>query len=223
MEQEVAEMQLLYATLWKPFNSASSSYMTQYKISTLFILSLSLTLSSYGQTKKSEQQFNKYYQQLKSSKVDTILIVKSGCTGCDVKYADTPKSVIDGQTIYVLVQKAGQFKLAIFDDIHNPKYFTAGTCSLFDTIDQNKSLLKSKDTFYKKELAELRKSKFFPPRPIHYSFEELTIQIPNFKYNFLVNGKDSDYLGFVRENEKWFQATKTIIENFFNYTQAIKG
>ena len=209
--------------LWKPLDIASPGYMTQLKILVLLILSLSLTLYSYGQTKKSEQQFNKYYQQLKSSKVDTILIVKSGCTGCDVKYADTPKSVIDGQTIYVLVQKAGQFKLAIFDDIHNPKYFTADTCSLFDTIEQYNSLLQLKDPFYKKELAELKKSKFFPPRPIHYSFEELTIQTPNFKYNFLVNGTDADYLGFVRETKKWFQATKTIIEKFLSFSQAIKG
>lgn len=149
--------------------------MTQTKTSTLLILSISLTLYSYGQTKISEQQFHKYYQQLKYLKVDTFLIIKSGCTGCDVKYSDTSKSVVDGQSIYVLTKKSGQFKLAIFDDIHNPKYFTADTCSLFDIIDHNKSLLNLKDTFYKTELAELKKSKFFPPRPIHYSFEDLTI------------------------------------------------
>ncbi len=197
--------------------------MTQLKISTLLVLSLSLTLYSYGQTKKSEQQFQKYYQQLKSSKVDTFLIIKSGCTGCDIKYPDTSKSVVDGQTIYVLTQNSGQFRLAIFDDIHKPKYFTADTCSIFDTIDLNKSVLKLKDTFYKTELAELKKSKFLPPRPIHYSFEDLTIQIPNFKYNLLVNGKDADNLGFVRENEKWFQVTKNIIERFYEYVQAIKS
>jgi hypothetical protein len=197
--------------------------MTQLKISTIIILLVSLTLYSYGQTKISDKHFNKYYQHLKASKVDTILIVKSGCTGCDVSYTDTSKSVRNGQTIYVLTQKNGLFKLAIFDEIQNPKYFTADTCSLFDTINQNKSLLKLKDTFYKKELAELKKSKFFPPRPIHYSFDELTIQFPNFKYNFLINSKDADYLGFIRENEKWFIATKTIIEKFFNYSQSIKG
>ena len=133
--------------------------MTQLKTSTLLILSLSLTLYCYGQAKKSEQQFNKYYYQLKSSKVDTFLIIKSGCTGCDVIYTDTSKSVADGQTIYVLTQKSGQFKLAIFDDLHNSQYFTADTCSLFDTNDRNKSLLKLKETFYKTELAELKKIK----------------------------------------------------------------
>ena len=197
--------------------------MTQLKFAIVFILSFSLTLLSYGQTKKSDQQFYKYFQQLNASKVDTILIVKSGCTGCNVKYTDTPESVIDGQTIYVLTQKSGQLKLAIFDDIHNPKLFMADTCSIFNTINQNKSLLKSKDIFYKNELAKIKKSKFFQPRPIHYSFDELTIQLPNLKYSFLVNGKDTDYLGIVRENEKWFQATKIIIEKFYLYSQAIKG
>jgi hypothetical protein len=196
--------------------------MTKIKIATLIIFSLSLTLFSNAQTKKSEQQFNKYFHQLKASKVDTFIIVKSGCTGCDVVYADTPKSVIDGQTIYVLTQNAGQFKLAVFDDIHNPKYYSVDTCSLFDTIDHNKLTLRLKDTFYKKELAELKKSKFFPPQPIHYSFEELTIQTPNFKYNYIVNGKNADYLGFIRENEKWFQATKKILKSFFDFSQSIK-
>ena len=197
--------------------------MTQLKILAFLIISLTSTLYSFGQTKKSEQQFTKYYQQLKSSQVDTIIIVKSGCTGCGVKYIDTPKSVTDGQTIYVLTQKCGQFKLAIFDDIHNPKYFTSDTCSLFDIIDQNKSLLKSKHAFYKGELAELKKSKFFPPRPIHYSYEDLTIKISNFKYNFLISSKNADHLGFVRENERWFQVTRTIIDKFFSYSEAIKG
>lgn len=196
--------------------------MIKFKFSTIFILTLSLTLSSYGQTKKSAQQFTEYFHQLKSSKVDTILIIKSGCIGCEVTYTDTSKSVIDGQAIYVLTQNNGQFKLAIFDDIHNSKYLTADTCSIFGIINENKSLLKLKDTFYKKELAELKKSKFFPPRPIHYFFDELTIQLPNFKYNFLVVNNDADYLGFVRKNENWFRATKSIIERFFIYSQSIK-
>ena len=68
-----------------------------------------------------------------------------------------------------------------------------------------------------------KKLNFFPPRPIHYSYEELTIQIPNFKYNLLVNGKDADYLGFVRENEKWFKATKIIIANFFIFSKSLKN
>ena len=198
--------------------------MTTLKISTLFILIFNLTLSTYGQTKKSEEQFTKYFQQLKSSKVDTILIIKSGCTGCDVTYTDTYKSIRDGQTIYVLTQNNGKFKLAIFDDIHKPKYLAADTCSIFDMINENKSSLKLKDTFYKIELAELKKkSNFFPPRPIHYSFDELTIQLPNFKYNFIVVNNDADYLGFVREHENWFRAAKCIIEKFFIYLQSISG
>ncbi len=197
--------------------------MTKLKFLILFLSLPSFTLYSYGQTKKSEQQLEKYYRQLISSKVDTVLILKSGCTGCDVIYNDTPKSVIDGQTIYVLTQKNRKTKLAIFDDIHEAKYFSGNTCSLFETINQNKSVLKSKDTFYKKELAELKKVKFLPPQPIHYPFEEIIISLPDFRYDFVINSKDADYLGFVRESEIWFKATKSLIEDFYNYIKTLKG
>lgn len=196
--------------------------MTKLKVSILILPLISLTIYSFGQTKKSEKELEKYYKQLKSFKVDTVLTLKSGCLGCDVTYTDTPKSVIDGQTIYVLTQKNGQFKLAIFDDIHKPKYFTGDTCSLFDTIDQNKSVLKSKDTFYKKELAELKKVKFLPPRPVHFPFEHVIFSFPNFHYDFVINSKNADYLGFIRENEIWFKATKSIIGKFYDYIKTLK-
>ena len=191
--------------------------MTQFKISTFLILTLNLTQLCYGQTKKSEQQFTKYYQQLKSSKVDTILIVKSGCTGCDVKYTDTPKSVIDGQTIYILTQKSGQFKLAIFDDIHNPKYFTSDTCSLFKFIDHNKISLEQKESFYKTERPKIKsKSGFYPPSHIHYSYEELSIKLPKFNYDFMIVNNNKDHFGLERDKEKWFALTNLIIKKVYN-------
>ena len=176
----------------------------------------------FGQDHKSDEEYKKYSKSLRRSKVDTILVIRSGCTGCEVNYQNEPRSVIDDQNIYVLFQKDGQFKLAIFDDIHNPIYFTSDTCSVFETIDQKKSILKLKDDFYEKELADLKKSKFFPPRPIHYPFEELKIQLPGFQYEFLVTGKVADYLGFVRENEIWFKATNSIIEKVFAFSTSLK-
>ncbi len=183
---------------------------------------LGLTLGVYGQTQNAEQQFTQYFQQLESSKIDTILILKSGCIGCEVIYTDTAKSTRGGQTIYALTQENGQFKLALFDDVHDPKYFTIDSCSLFRKIDLYKPLFKLKDPFYKKELAKLKRSKFFPPRPIHYSFEELIIQLPDFKYDFVIKGKDTDYLGINRESENWFRVSKAIIETFISYSQSIK-
>jgi hypothetical protein len=198
--------------------------MTVTKISTLLILIISSTLSSYGQIKKSEQQFNKYYQQLKSSSVDTILIVKSGCTGCDVKYADTSKSIIDGQTMYVLSQKGGQFKLAIFDDIHNPKYFETDTCSLFNFVNENKVTLREKEKFYKSEIPKIKsKSGFYPPNPIHYAYEELNIQLSNFNYDFIIVDDNKDHFGLQRDKEKWFALTNQIIKRVYSYSQLINN
>jgi hypothetical protein len=198
--------------------------MTQLKIYTLLILTLSLTLASYGQIKKSEQQFIIYYQQLKSSKVDTVLIIKSGCIGCDVTYIDTSKSIIDGQTIYVLTQKNGQFKVAIFDDIHNPKYFTRDTCSLFKFINENKVTLGQKGKFYKTEIPKIKsKSGFYPPSPIHYSYEELGIKLPNFNYDFMIVDDNKDHFGLQRDKEKWFTLTNQIIKRVYNYSQLISN
>ena len=188
--------------------------MTLLKSSISLLLIFLICQQTLGQVKKSEKEYKIYFKSLQIGKIDTILILKSGCTGCEVKYSDTLESIIDGQTIYILTQKNELFKLAIFDDIHAPKYVTFDTCTLFKIVAQNKTVLKSKESFYKKELAELQKSKFIPPRPTHYSFEDLTIKLPGFKYNFTLVEKNADYLGFIRENEKWFQVTKTIIEKF---------
>jgi hypothetical protein len=193
--------------------------MKRLKTLTLFILTFISTNISFAQTRKSEEQFKQYLQQLKVVNNDTIIILKSGCTGCNVEYSDTSESIVDGQTLYVVTEQDGYFNLAIFDDIHNPTYSTSVNCPLFKLAEQNKTILQSKEQFYKKELAELKKSKFIHPRPAHYSFEELTIHIKDYRYNFMVVDKNVDYLGFIRDNEKWFQVTKNIISEFSKYLQ----
>jgi hypothetical protein len=189
--------------------------MTRHKILT-FLFS-SILLNSFGQVKKSEQELKGYLKQIKAANIDTVLIIKSGCTGCDVVYNDTSKSVMNGESIFVLTKHNGKYKLATFDDVHKSKQIFVDTCSFFDLVSQSKEALKQKDIFYKNELTELKKVKFFPPSPVHYSFDELTISLPNFKYNFVIVGENADYMGFVRENESWFIATKGIVEKFFSW------
>jgi hypothetical protein len=188
--------------------------MTRHKI--LTILFSSILLSSYGQVKKSEQELKGYLKHIKAAHIDTLLIVKSGCTGCDVVYKDTSKSVRDGQSISVLTKHNGKYKIATFDDIHKPRETTVDTCSFFDILSNRIHALEQKNIFYKNELAELKKVKFFPPSPVHYSFEELTVSLPNFKYEFMIVDKNADYMGFIRESESWFIATKEIVEKFFS-------
>jgi hypothetical protein len=187
------------------------------------LLAIIFTQTALSQDRKSDKDFKEYSTSILRANVDTIVVLKSGCTGCEVRYEDEQKHNVGEQTIYVLTKKSGQFKVAIFDDIISPIYFTTDTCSLFDTIQHYKSVLNSKDPFYKKELAELSKSNFFRPRPIHYAFDELIITLPEFKYEFLVIGENADYLGFVRQNENWFLVTKAFIEYLNNYCQSIKN
>ena len=189
--------------------------MTFRPIPILFISFISLTFSSFGQIQKTEGQLKNYLTHLKTSKVDTILIIESGCSGCEIKYSDTSKSVSSGQTTYVLTQHRGQLRIVSFDDFNRQRNYLVDTCSLFDTIQHYKPVLQQKDGFYKKELAELKKVKFYPPRPIHYNYDDLTIQLPLFNYNFQLVNNEFDYLGFSRDKEKWFMATKKIMELFF--------
>lgn len=91
------------------------------------------------------------------------------------------------------------------------------TCSLFDFINQNKSVLQQQKIFYENELPKIKsKSGFYPPRPSHYSYEDLNIQLSNFKYDFKVVDGNKDHFGLQRDNEKWFLVTKEIIERIYN-------
>ena len=119
------------------------------RLITLTFLFSSISLNLFGQVKKSEKQLKSYLKQINRVNVDTILIIKSGCTGCDVVYNDTPGSVIDGQSISVLTKHNGKYKLATFDDIHELTEITVDTCSFFDLVSQSKQALKQKDKFYK--------------------------------------------------------------------------
>jgi hypothetical protein len=158
-------------------------HMMVYQVLTWLVLIVSMTNISFGQTQQSEQQLKNYLLQLKATKVDSILILKTGCTGCEVKYSDTSEAVSDGQSICVMTKYNGQYKTVIFDDRHIPKVTTNDTCSLFDFISRYKKILGQKEAFYQ-NLKIKSKSGFYPPRLLHYSFEELEIYLPNFTYNF---------------------------------------
>ena len=198
--------------------------MTQLSKLILLIITFGWTQLLSGQEKRSDQQLNDYLQQLKATRVDTVITIKSGCTGCEVKYNDISKAVADGQSIYVLTQHNGEFKVAIFDDVRVSKFIKADTCSLFEFVNKNKSFLHGKAIFYKKQIPKIiSKNGFYPPSPIHYSYEELNIHLTDFHYDFKVVDNDKDHFGLKRDKEKWFILTKEIIKMAFNYSQSVKG
>jgi len=182
-----------------------------------------LPLFSIGQAQKPEQQLKNYLLQLEMSKVDTILIIKSGCTGCAVKYTDTAKAVTDGKTIYVLSQAMGQFRIVSFDDFGRQNHYLFDTCSLFDTIKHYKAVFQQKNVFYKKIREGLSKGRFQPPRPIHYSYNDLIIKIPNFSYEYSVIENDTGNFIFPERKEKWFVVTKKVIDNFFSLLKMVRS
>jgi hypothetical protein len=195
----------------------------QLIIQILSLMTLMLSNIVFGQEKKSEQELERFMIQLKSSKVDNFLILKSGCFGCEVQYIDTSKFINDGQTIYVLTQNGAQYDISIFDDLNPQKHFKIDTCSLFTYIDANKITLLKKETFYKKETPKLKsKNGFIRPHKVHYSYENLNINLPNFIYTFEINDSSNDQFGIKREKEEWFKLTKEIINRVYNYSLLVK-
>ena len=188
--------------------------MTLRRILFLLLMLICFKGSSFAQIQKSELQLTEYLAHLKSLKVDTVLIVKSGCTGCEISYTDTANTVSNGETIFVLSQQSDRYKLVSFDDFSRQKSYSLDKCTLFDTIQHYKTILTQKESFYKNELAELKEVKFFPPRPIHYSYEKIAIQLPSFTYDFMLVDEEFDYLGFSRDNENWFKVTQNLFKQF---------
>lgn len=191
--------------------------MKRLQALTLLLLII-LTQTTFGQEKKTEQELKGYLQHLKTTNVDTVLIVKSGCKGCETKYADFPKAIDSGQSIYVVTQQKGKFIITVFDDVHSQKSFSIDTCSLFNFVFKNKILLQEKNKFYKTEIPKIRsKDGFYPPGRIHYNYEELSIKTPNFNYIFEIINNSEDNYGFKRDKENWFILTREIIRKVYNY------
>jgi len=186
--------------------------MKRFQALTLLLLII-LIQTTLGQEKKTEQELKGYLEHLKATNVDTVLIVKSGCKGCETKSADFPKAIDSGQSIYVVTQQRGIFIISVFDDVHTQKSFSVDTCSLFNFVFKNKILLQEKHKFYKKEIPKIKsKDGFYPPRRIHYNYDELTIKTPNFNYIFEIVNNTEDNYGLTRDKENWFILTREIIK-----------
>jgi hypothetical protein len=193
------------------------------QIKFLFVLTFAVftQVSVFAQSRQSDQLFASYHKLLNSSKVDTIIILKSGCKNCVVEYTNSPQTVDDGQIIYVLTQDKGQIKLAIFDDKKEPAYFTADSCMVFKYIDIVKPLLKLKEPYYINAIKEEKELKFVAPYLKQFPYEELTIQLPKFKYNFIIVDNNLDYMGIEQNHRNWFIETQTIITLIYGFSLSL--
>jgi hypothetical protein len=68
---------------------------------------------------------------------------------------------------------------------------------------------------------KLSKGDFSPPRPIHYNYSNVTAKAGNFSYEYMLVENDSGMFVFPERNEKWYMATKTIIDNFFSLVKSV--
>lgn len=207
------------ASLYGNFSIVHLLNMNFRPFLTVFVIVFSFPFISVGQS----QQVKNYLLQLKATNIDTFLIVKSGYTGSEVKYNDTSKAISNGQTIYILSQHQGHFKLVSFDDFNRQKSYSVDSCSLFSTIVQNKSILRQKEAFYRKRHEELKKAKFLPPKPIHYSYVDVTLKLASFDYEAILLENNFNDFEYPEEKENWFIVTKTIVNEFFSLLKSAQG
>jgi hypothetical protein len=198
--------------------------LTRLQILTLLILVTTFSQIVFGQVIQPEKELNVYLAQLKEKNIDTVLVVNSGCVGCEVTYNNDQTAIPNGKSIYVLTKHKGQFNLAIFDDIQSKKSCIVDTCTIFEFILKNKAILQQKDIFYKSEMNKIRsKNGFYPPRPVHYSYEELNIQLVSFNYVFNVVDHENDNFGLNREKDSWFILTKEIIGRVYSILKSVNS
>jgi hypothetical protein len=184
---------------------------------TIVLFGIFLPQTVLSQEKQTEKALEKFILQLKSAKIDTFLIFKSGCFGCEIIKSDTSKATIDGQNIYVLAQKSGHSSISIFNDLNEQINFKTDTCSVFEFVFSIKPELLKKDIFYKNQIPKVKsKNGFLPPRPVHFSYADLKVYSPNFIYELNIINDNNDSFGLKPEKEKWFILTKEIIKRVEN-------
>lgn len=169
-----------------------------------------------GQTSKAQQKLQAYLKELKKLKVDTLVILKTGCVGCEMKLSNR-KLLADPQTAWIITHRQGITEVKYFGSLGEQKCAKTDSIRLFDYTRVITSVLSEKDAFYETKRAEIQNAGFYPPVPNHYSYQELEVRLGTFYYTVeLVNGH-FDHLGFDIENERWYTATKEII----NYIETL--
>lgn len=164
--------------------------------------------TSFSQENAIEKKLEKLIVQIKSSGVDTFLILKSGCLGCDIIKKETSNAKINHPCIYIMTKK-DLINSSLIQNLNIQVNFTTDTSWVFDFIFSNKIELSNKDGFYKNEIAKHKTHEL--PVPSHYYYDYLEIHSPKFNYQVRIINDKKDGFGFQSEKEKWFILSQEII------------
>lgn len=137
---------------------------------------------------------------LKAHKVDTFVLVKTGCTSCIISYEDNAK-LADTVTIWLLYKYRGKQSLMTFSDIAQPKKLGNKDTDIFKFITENRQLLLTKDQYYQ----EQKQLKFQAPCLTTYPYETIEIKYGNLKYRHRLVKRETDDCGTFLTHEDWFK------------------
>ena len=170
--------------------------------SLLIILFFSLSALASGQS-KADKELKQY---LIRYKLDTFILVKTGCQTCEISYEKNLKNV-DTLTILLLYKKYGQITLVYFSDTSKSKQFDNIYSDIFQIIEARKTVLKQADIYYKEQ--EL--AKFQAPCFAIFPYEKINIQIGKFRHKHTLVMRELDDCGTNLTKEDWFKAELEIL------------
>jgi hypothetical protein len=173
---------------------------------TLLTISLTfLTALVFGQSKANKE----LTQFFRLNKLDTFLIIKSGCSNCIISYEniDTVKKA-DTLTISLLFEKKGKQTFMTFSDTGQTKTITNLKTDIFKIIADNRKLLQTKDTYYR----EQKLAKFQAPCLVTFPYEIIELRYGEFKYRHTLVERDSDDCGTILKHIDWFKVEIEILD-----------
>lgn len=144
-------------------------------------------LNAFG---NNEDRIDSILIKFKSEGVDTILIYKEGCVGCQVLFTDSNDCKFNSgyEEVYIFFQKMGSIYLKKLNE-----------CSLFFPIEvQNKEIFNfyftNKNTFDEqiqfyndlKDSIYSGKHIFLPPVPSHHDYNSISFYCPELEIGFKV-------------------------------------
>ena len=155
-----------------------------------------LTCITWGQG-KADKELRRFF---KKHKVDTFVLVKTGCTNCIISYEDNNK-LTDTVTIWLLYKYRGKQSLITFSDIAQTKNLGDKDTDIFKFITENRQLLIKKDKYYQ----EQKQLKFQAPCLMTFPYENIEIKYGNFKHRHRLVKRETDDCGTFLTHEDWFQ------------------
>jgi hypothetical protein len=181
-------------------------FMKKYILIKLFIFLLPVTF--WGQNdliSESTKDTENFISKLRTAKIDTILVYKEYCTGCEITSITKEPMYEEGfiNTYIIWLNNGKAFTKKFSYPNIDEKEHQINISDILNFFYEHKKQFNSKKEYFKK-------GRFLPPNPVHDHYEELIIMTQNDKELITLseNQKTKDlWLKF-----SWIPPSKKIME-----------